>query len=125
MKPKSLRHQVLWVLQEHGPAEAAQVWSRLRESRSISRTAVHTVLTRLVADQRVVRRGTRRHYVYECQPSAEVIRATAQQAARDLITGTNDQGLVHFVDTLDEWKPEVAQKLHRLLEARDHARGSS
>jgi predicted transcriptional regulator len=78
-------------------------------------------LTRLVADGLLVRHGRRRHYVYTCEPSVEVARSTAQQAARDLMVATTGRGLVHFVDALDQGSPELARQLERLLAER-HAR---
>ncbi len=118
MMTDSLREQVLGVLQAGGPASATRVWEALRATRPISRTALHTVLTRLVAGGLVVRHGTRRHYIYECRTSAEVARATAQRAARDLMLVTTGNGLVHFVDALEQGSPEVVQQLRRLLAER-------
>ncbi len=118
MRADSLRQDVLGILQRHGPAEAIEIWRQLCVGRPISRTAVHTVLTRLVADGVLVRHGRRRHYVYTCEPSVEVARSTAQQAARDLMMATPGRGLVHFVDALDQGSPEVARQLQRLLAER-------
>lgn len=118
MTTDSLRDQVLAVLQAGGPATATRVWEVLRATRPISRTALHTVLTRLVAAGLVVRHGPRRHYIYECRSSADVAQATARRAARDLMLVITGNGLVHFVDALEQGSPEVAQQLQRLLAER-------
>lgn len=125
MRADSLRQDVLGVLQRQGPAEAIEIWRELCVVRPISRTAVHTVLTRLVADGLLVRHGRRRHYVYTCEPSVEVARSTAQQAARDLMMTTTGCGLVHFVEALDQGSPELARQLERLLAERRAQDGRS
>ncbi len=114
----SLRQDVLWIVRQIGRCSASCVCARLRETRPISLNAVQTVLNRLVQEGLLVRQGQRRHYVYEVSPSEAIVKARAEQAARDLLLQSGDGGLAHFLNALDEIEPEALDQLERLLKER-------
>lgn len=118
MEKGALRQKVLWLVQENGPVSAVDVCALLRQERDISLNAVQTVLNRLVKEGLLVRHGARRHYVYEAHPTEEVAKQKAARAAIDLISQSGDIGLAHFVETIDQLRPEMTDKLQQLLAAR-------
>lgn len=118
MSKGTLRQQVLWIVRDRGPITASAVCSILREERSISLTSVQTVLSRLVAQDILIRTGSRRHYVYEAQPSEATVRERAARAAIDLLSQSGELGFAHFLDTIDQIRPEAVQRLERLLSER-------
>ena len=118
MEKGALRKQVLWTVQEHGPIGLSDVCAILRERREISATAVQTVLNRLVAQGYLVRTGSRRRYLYQAHLSEAMEKQNAAQAAMDLLSQSEGLGWAHFVETIDQVRPEALEKLERLLHDR-------
>lgn len=115
MEKGALQQKILRIVQEHGAISAPDVCGIVRRERDISLNAVQTVLNRLVAQERLVRKGSRRRYVYQAQMSPEVTRQTAAHAAMDLLSQGDDAGLAYFVETIDQIRPDAIAKLERLL----------
>ena len=118
MHKESLRQQVLWLVWEKGPCSATDVCEEIRQTREISLNAVQTVLNRLVEQNILIRKGTRRLFVYEANPSEETIRESATRAAVDLLSQSGEGGFVHFLDTIDKLQPDAIDKLEKLLAQR-------
>jgi len=118
MQIESLRQKVLWLVREKGPCSASDVCETIRQTREISLNAVQTVLNRLVEQDLLIRKGTRRLYVYESKPSEEAVRESATRAAIDLMSQSGDVGFVHFLDTIDQLQPDAIEKLEHLLAQR-------
>lgn len=114
----ALRQQVLWIIREHGPSTTVDVCTVLRTQREISMNAVQTVLNRLVDQGLLTRSGSRRHYVYEAQPTEEAVKERASRAAADLLSQSGELGLSHFLDTIDQLQPDAIHQLERLLAER-------
>jgi predicted transcriptional regulator len=118
MEKGGLKEKILRIVQQHGPISAPEVSDMLRVERAISLNAVQTVLNRLVAQDRLVRTGARRRYVYTAQLSDAMAKETASHAAMDLLSQSDDVGLAYFVEAIDRVRPDAIEKLERLLKER-------
>lgn len=120
MEKGALRQQVLWIVRRLGEATTGQVLEEVREAqdRNITVNTVQTVLNRLVDQGLLTRTGGRRHYIYRAEPSQDAVKERASRAAADLLAESGDQGLVHFLDTMDKLQPDAIAKLERLLAER-------
>lgn len=120
MEKGDLRQRILWIVRRRGGATTAEVLEAVRRElgRLITINTVQTVLNRLVDQGLMTRSGERRHYVYTIDPSEEVVKERASRAAIDLLSESGEQGLAHFLDTMDELQPNAIAKLEALLAER-------